>query len=147
MSKLRAHIQSIDDLSVVQYPVKEWPHPDRPEDPVVLAIKAPTLARRNQLSKLFRGSVDPETGEVTTDAIDWDGLAMAVLGEMVFDPEDMDYGPLFPDMPDREILLEKNGRVCWDLMTRCLEVGGFRKADDESELSPEGEIIDAGKES
>ena len=138
MSKLRDHIKSIDDLTSTDYEIPEWPHPDKPGECVHLTIKAPTLHRRNQLMRAFAANRD-DGGEVLGD-MDWDGLALAVIGEMVYDPDDADAGPLFAAPEDRQILLEKNGRVCWDLMNKCLEYGGFRDADEESP-------VDAGKES
>jgi len=147
MSKLRAHIESIDDLDVVQFPVPEWPHPDDPSKPVVLAIKAPTLHRRNELIKQFDVKVDAATGEVSTDGIELDGLSMAILGEMVFDPDDMDSGPLFPTAAERTMLLDKNGRVCWSIVDECMIVGGFQKRDPSSEMSAEEQLVDEGKDS
>jgi hypothetical protein len=148
MSRLRDVIKSADDLEQRTVEVPEWPHPDKDNEPVVLMLRAPTLHRRNQLMRLFSRGRGNDDGTVDTGDMDWDGLSTALLSEMVFDPDDMDAGPLFADPADRDMLLEKSGAVCWRIANECMVIAGFSQADEADEsVAPESALVDAGKDS
>jgi hypothetical protein len=146
MSILREAILAADDLEAREVEVPEWPHPDGGN--IVLMLRSPTLARRNQLMRLFSNARITEDGSVDQSGMDWDALSSALLSEMVYDPDDVDAGPVFAEPAHRDALLEKSGAVCWRIVTECMELAGFRDAEEApEELSPESALVDAGKDS
>ena len=79
-------------------------------------------------------------------AEEYNQIAIALLGEMVFDPDDVAAGPLFANDADRDALLEKSGSVCWRISEVCMVLAGFKNADDDTDI-PEEALVDAGKDS
>jgi len=137
MASLKDIILTADDLSQRTVDVPEWPHPDTGQ-PVRLLLKAPSLRRRNQLQASF---TTDDTGKLTAEQ--YNRIAVTLLGEMVFDPDDIEAGPLFADPADRDALLDKSGAVCWRISEECMVLAGFKTVDDSD--SPEEALVDAGK--
>ncbi len=143
MSKLKDMILDQDDLSKVLYPVEQWVNQATGES-VVVELRSPSVRRRQQIMKQYQ-TRNTKTGEVEIDLVD---LQMALLFEMVFDPEPEkgeEDEPLFC-AEDVERLEAKNGVAVWELAQECLRVAGFVERESDESVGAEQALVNEGKD-
>jgi len=139
MSKLKDIIKSADDLLRQCWEVPDWPNPEG-DGGVMLELRTPSVKRRSGLLKAFTN----ESGE-----IDMGAMQLALVKEMVFDPEAAkgeEDTPLF-DEDDMEWLEEKSGSAVWGIAQECMFIAGFQEREDGSGEGAETDLVEAGKAS